>query len=156
MIYVLMSSDGAIAAYPYSLAQLRKDNPDVSFPADMSDERMAEFGVGTVAEVARPDYDPVTQNIVEGAPVLIDGVWSQVWTVEAATAEEIARRQRAATDETASNDVKGDGFVANFIDMTPPELSAYIEANATTVASMRALVKKMALMLLILARREFR
>lgn len=156
MIYALISSDGTIATYPYNLAQLRRDNPDVSFPADMSDEVMLEFGVSKVLAVPQPDYDLATENVVEGTPVLLDGAWSQVWTVEAATAEQIAERQRAAADETAARGVKSDTFVSNFLAMTPAELSTYIDANTATIAAMRGLVKKMALMLLILARREFR
>ena len=156
MIYVVVSSDGAIAEYPYSVSQLRRDNPDVSFPADMSDEVMLEFGVSKVLAVPRPDYDLATENVVEDTPVLLDGAWSQGWIVEAATVEQIAERQRAAADEMAASDVRADTFVSNFLAMTPVELSAYIDANTATITAMRGLVKKMALMLLILSRREFR
>ena len=148
--------NNAVAAYPYGWSQLRSDNPQMSFPREMSDDRLRFFGVHRVQPTAQPAHDPITENVVEGTPALSGETWSQVWTVEAATAREIAKRRRDAAEESAASGVKADGFVANFIAMTPAELETFIDADATTVAALRGLVKKMALMLLILARREFR
>jgi hypothetical protein len=38
-----------------------------------------------------------TKNVAEGTPVLVDGVWTQVWNVTDATADEIATRIEQAS-----------------------------------------------------------
>lgn len=72
--------DGSIEKYPYSINQLKQDNKDTSFPAQMSDERLAEWEVYPVAQIQRPEVD-YTKNVMEGSPEIINGQWSQVWNV---------------------------------------------------------------------------
>jgi hypothetical protein len=87
---------------------------------------------------------------------LIDGVWTQVWTMVDVSAEEAARRQQRADEAAQKEAVKIDTFVQNFIAMTPDQVSAYINNNTNSLAEVRALLNKMGLMLLALARREYR
>jgi hypothetical protein len=81
--------------YPYSVAQLKQDNPQVSFPSVISTELMAEYAMFPVEST---DYPTVgfDKNVTEGQPELIDGVWKQVWVIAAATAEEHLSRVLAA------------------------------------------------------------
>lgn len=51
---------------------------------------------------------------------------------------------------------KADAFVASFVAMTPAQVDAYVTANVTDLASAKALLKKMSLMLLLLAKQSFR
>lgn len=145
-------SDGT---YPYTFAQLRKDNPGVSYPRTPRDENLASWGVDVVAEVARPAYDPA-KNIVEGQPTESNGVWTQVWDQPDATAEQIARRQADAKNLAEQAEIKLDNFVGTFIGMTPAEVSAYIGANVTDLASAKNVLNKLALIVLPLAKREFK
>ena len=46
--------------FPYTLATLRQDNQNVSFPEYPDEETLAEYGVYPVTPVV-PDYDPSTQ-----------------------------------------------------------------------------------------------
>jgi len=64
---------------PYSIRQLRIDNPDTSFPAEPSNELLAEWGVYPVIKSATPEYDAAMQYLVAADPVLIDGQWIQQW-----------------------------------------------------------------------------
>lgn len=66
------------------------------------------------------------------------------------------REAAAAAEQALKAGVKADAFVAQFIAMTPAEVIAYVNANVTTVAGARALLGKMGMMLLLLARREYR
>lgn len=154
MTYALVKN-GAVVKHPYNFAQLRDDNPQTSFPADPSDVHLANWDVLFVAPAPQPAHDPVTQNISETTPTLVGGVWTQTWAVSAAAAEEIARRQKRAADDATSASLKADAFVASFAAMTPAQVSTYVDNNTATLATMRALVKKMAQMLLLMARREF-
>lgn len=72
-------------ANKYTLAQLRRDNPNVSFPKDIPDSTLAEFGVFPLAETVPPSGDVVE----EVTPALIDGVWEQAWEVRDFTPEEV-------------------------------------------------------------------
>lgn len=154
MSYALIEN-GAVITYPYSYSAFRAAYPDVSFPTVVTDEWLAEYGIVRVASVTAPTKT-VTTNFVEGTPVLVGGVWTQVWNEVPASAEEIAARQAKAADEAAKTDIKQDNFVNNFIAMTPAQVSAYIEANVTNLATAKAVIEKLALMVLLLARREFR
>jgi len=78
--------------YPYSPAQLKFDNPDVSFPAEMPDERLAEWGVFPVVGSAPPADSP-TIDVRESVPTLIDGIWTQSWEIINLTSEQIAQKE---------------------------------------------------------------
>jgi hypothetical protein len=77
----------------YSIAQLRRDNPQVSFPQDIPEPTLAEYSVYPLTPANQPVYDSATHRIEENTPVLVEGVWTQVWNVIALTAEEIAQQQ---------------------------------------------------------------
>jgi hypothetical protein len=63
---------------------------------------------------------------------------------------------RIADEDAAKTAAKADAFVQQFVDMTPAQVSAWFDANVTDLASARTAMKRMALMLLLLAKREFR
>ena len=65
--------------WPYSLADLRRDNPNVSYSANPSAEDLAPFDVFVVQPTDPPTYDPTTHRAQEITPVEIEGVWQQAW-----------------------------------------------------------------------------
>jgi hypothetical protein len=153
MTYALIVS-GVVSKYPYTFEMLRADNPQVSFSRNAV--QLTAWGVVEVAPSAKPAHDPLTQNVIEGFPTLINGVWTQEWAVSSASAAEITARQRAAADAAATAEVKADAFITNFVAMTPNELKTYITNNSGTLIKQAALIEKLALMLLILARQGLR
>jgi len=62
MSYVKITN-GAVARYPYSAGQLRRDNPNVSFPRNVPIEIMRRYGMRPVTIEAMPDYDPLTHKV---------------------------------------------------------------------------------------------
>ena len=70
--------------------------------------------------------------------------------------EEIIRQQVYEQDMADVAAVKSDTFIQSLIAMTPAQVSSYVENNTANLAQVRALLTKMALMLLALARREYR
>lgn len=155
MSYALIK-DAAVVTYPYSFAQLRADNPNVSYPRDPSDEWLAAIGVFKVADAARPAHDPIAENVIEASPALVAGVWTRQWSVVPASAEEIAARQLRAADIAARDATKALAFVQQFIAMTSAEVETYVTNNTANLAQVRTLMVRMAQMLHVLARREFR
>ena len=87
----VLVNNGNVESYPNTIGNLRRDNPNTSFPKNPSDELLEGFGMFRVTKVDRPEDDH-TKNIAEGTPVQINGVWTQVWNVTDASAEEIAER----------------------------------------------------------------
>jgi hypothetical protein len=81
-------TNGAVETYPYSIGQLRKDNPNVSFPKNPSDQTLAEWGVYPVVSTAEPSYNAATQRLVWGTPVLTNGQWTHTWQTVALSTEE--------------------------------------------------------------------
>jgi hypothetical protein len=76
--------------YPYSLENLKSDNPRTSFPSEMTELVMNEYDVYEVRQTPKPnDY---TKNITEGTPILVEGVYYQNWEQTAASETEINQR----------------------------------------------------------------
>ena len=87
MSYVL--TDGPnIKVYPYNIGLLRRDNPNVSFPASPTDAQLAEWNVFPVSPTSVPDYDPLSSRVTEDRPRLSGSAWVQVWRVESLSTEE--------------------------------------------------------------------
>jgi hypothetical protein len=129
-MYILAPNQTA-EKYPYTIGELRRDNPNTSFPKRPSDELLAGWGVYPVANVDSPTFDYATQNLTEGAPSLVDGQWQQTWVITDATSEEIAQRAAQQADDTRS---KRDQLIADtdwmaLSDNTlTPEWAAYRQA----------------------------
>jgi hypothetical protein len=97
----------------YSIGQLRRDNPQVSFPKSIPDSTLFEYDVYPLKATERPAFDSMTQRVEEGTPARQrtknpDGTfkpddpatpeseaweWVQVWNLVALSADEVAQRQ---------------------------------------------------------------
>ena len=101
--------------YPYSVSQLKRDNPQTSFPKDMTPEVLASWGVYPVLSTVRPEADQVTQQVVELPPIKLAGEWTQQWEVVALPPGEVAANQAAAAQAlqdsiVAATQARLDGF----------------------------------------------
>lgn len=87
-MYALIEN-GAVTRYPYTATDMRLANPNTSFPNQLSDKTLAEFGLYRVTQVVPPQVQ-TGQIAVEGIPVLIGEEWTQVWGVRAKSSVELA------------------------------------------------------------------
>lgn len=89
-MYALLDSEGTLVEYPYSIAQLRLDNPQVSFPLNFpsSPSQLSDFNLVEVVTVEVPAYDEREYKVVYGDPVAVDGVWTETYELVALTTEE--------------------------------------------------------------------
>jgi hypothetical protein len=73
----------------YSIGQLRRDNPQVSFPKNPTDELLAEYDVYPVTPTQPPEHTET--EVVEDAGYLqlADGTWQQAWRVRPMTEQEL-------------------------------------------------------------------
>ena len=112
---------GTAEKFPYSFGDLRKDNPNVSFPRNITQSIRQRYGMQSVFTVDDPSYDPTTQKIVEAttptretngvyteedAPLpnmvgesIYTGRWVLTKTVVALTDEQIADATAAKATE---------------------------------------------------------
>mgnify|MGYP006406237697 FL=1 len=111
-------NNGSVEQYPYSVGLLRRDNPNTSFPKQVSAADMASFNAYPVTEVTPTVSD--TQKLVKvWTPTLVDGEWvlaheavdltsediAEATAVLAANMREERNKRLAATDWTSSSDV---------------------------------------------------
>ena len=115
---LVKATNNTVQQYPYSIGLLRKENPNTSFPKQVSAEDMASFNVYPVTEVTPTVSD--TQKLVKvWTPTLVGGEWVLAHEAVDLTSDDIAeatavlaanaREQRdallAATDFYALSDV---------------------------------------------------
>jgi hypothetical protein len=85
----------------YSIGQLRRDNPQISFPKNPTDEVLATFGVYAVVHTNEPSIDSKTHRHVS-AVEQIDGRWTQVWRVEPLSETQASANVRAWRDKLSA------------------------------------------------------
>lgn len=79
----------------YTIRELKQENPNTSFPSEISDELLAGFGVYRVYIPTAPDFDYDTQvRDRTTAPTLVGDRWEHSWTVRDLTAEELSQRDQ--------------------------------------------------------------
>lgn len=111
-------TNGKVTQYPYTAGDLRRDNPNVSFPKNIPNGVFARYGVYPVGYQAAPEYDPMTHLLShsylpereitgyyteDDAPMpemvnepIYSGRWILTKTVVALTEEQIAERDARA------------------------------------------------------------
>ena len=145
-MYALIVAN-AVSRYP---ANPRSDHPDVSIAEGWAGGTIGGDLYALVAKVAQPAHDDATQNVVEGAPTLVAGTWTQVWSVVAASAEEIAARADAALAVTEKADLKAQATQAvadinTFLAIASP-------SNAQVVAEVKKIDQRQRAIIRALAR----
>ena len=94
-MYVLAPNQ-VIEKFPYSIGDLRKDNPQTSFPANPSPATLAEFNVFTVVST-NPEYDQKTHvGTKTGCAYNSEAQqWETTWSIREKTAEELQAETNA-------------------------------------------------------------
>lgn len=93
-MYVKAIND-VVDTFPYSINDLKTDNPNTSFPKNMTDEMLESWDVYSVFVEDQPAHTANQTVSLNDAPVLSGGVWSVGWTIRSWSQEEL--------DETAEN-----------------------------------------------------
>ena len=82
----------------YSIGQLRRDNPNTSFPKVPSDALLADWGVYPYTMQDRPEYDHLTQTVQRLDITQVNGAWTQGWEVSNLPVEDAGRNIRNHRD----------------------------------------------------------
>jgi hypothetical protein len=85
-------TNGNVDTYPYNVGQLRRDNPNTSFPRQIPDEMLESYEIFPVTFADEPTIDRRTQKAEQASsPSLVEGAWTIGWTISEKTTEETAK-----------------------------------------------------------------
>ncbi len=130
-MYVKITS-GSVDTFPYSVGQLRRDNPNTSFPRQIASELLEDYGVYPVTVDAQPSYDDRTQTVAQNAaPTGSGSTWTLGWTTTAKTAEEVQAWDDsvAASNRSTRNSLLAETDFWGMSDMTmSAEMTTYRQA----------------------------
>ena len=94
------ATNGTVDQYPYTVGDLRRDNPNTSFPKNVPEITMAVYNMFPVGYEAAPSFDPMTHYVEHSdAPVLKDGSWVLTKTVVPLSDEQIAFRNESVASQ---------------------------------------------------------
>ena len=109
---LVKTANGEVDQFPYTIGNLRRDNPQTSFPKQIPNSILQSYEVYEVTELDKPAYDPLVQTLVRGTPVYNNDRWKVSYTTankSDADAEAAVRNRRdtllAETDWMALSDV---------------------------------------------------
>ena len=137
-MFVHYDDNDAVILYPVSQKDWEQITGGISIRklVDMPDVRMADYNVSKVAPSDKPD--PLADHRVEeDLPAKMLGVWTQIWKQVPLTPEEIATRDRRAALKAELDVVKLDGWINQFMAMSPSEAQQYILDQNTGSSAQR-------------------
>ena len=143
-------------------SDIRRIFTNVSLPAVITDEVLAEFDVLPITQTA-PVFDPLTQVAEDAAPIQIAGVWTQQWAVrsmtgpeQAAVAAKAAQDALDLADANAKADAKADATIQYLVRHTPAEIATKLNTDITNLATAKEVIIRLAVAVSALARKELR
>jgi hypothetical protein len=90
--------NNVVTKFPYSMGALHVEYPDTSFPAAPTAETLAAFGVYKIVEATAPTVDSKTHRQSRSIQQ-VDGVWTQVWTIQQLAQDTASANVRGYRDE---------------------------------------------------------
>ena len=109
---------GSTITYPYSVYDLKAENPNISFPSTISDSLLETFGMYKV-ELKDSGYDnDDTKDVVEITPTLSGSIYVQTYQVTDADEDTINKRKEIKWSEvrTTRNTLLGESDWTQFQD----------------------------------------
>lgn len=97
-MYIKVNSDNSIHTFPYSLSDLKSDNPTVSFPRKLTSPLLADWNV-YIVRTDIPDHDDRCQTVTPSdIPVLVDGTWVLSYSVSNLSESAASENTRSTRD----------------------------------------------------------
>jgi hypothetical protein len=109
----------------YSIGQLHRENPQTSFPRQMPEELLSEYGVYTCARPEYPIFDWLTSRVVDGEFYQdASNGWFQGYVIENLFQDEAERNVRSHRDSL----LQQTDWMALSDNTITPENAAYRQA----------------------------
>lgn len=94
--------NGTVSEFPYTIGNLKQDNPQVSFPENISNELLQSYGIFPVKELPAPTIDNLTHRVKQSI-ANIDGEWCQLWESVELKLSQANTNVRAKRDRLLAN-----------------------------------------------------
>lgn len=125
-------TNGQLDRFPYTAGDLRRDNPNISFPRQIPMETMVSHGMVEVTQKATPEHNPTTQYVEFGpVPEFENGAWVLQPAIREFNEDQLADRlvSEAANVRSTRNALLAETDWAALSDVTiTPEMAAYRQA----------------------------
>jgi len=144
--------NGVLERFPYTLPELKSDNPNISFSGGATLDDVAEFGVVAVTQQPDPAFNAATHRLVQGTPVLSGSDWVVTRVVTALTAAELT----AVIDAADRDAIRADAAVLSLLQARPAQINSYIATNVTDLNSAKEVLKILARALAVVAQATLR
>ena len=72
---------GTVVKFPYTFGDLRKDNPNVSFPRNITINIMQKYGMVGVLRTPKPNAGQLERVVADGIE-MVNSQWFEKWKVE--------------------------------------------------------------------------
>lgn len=105
--------DGQVNKYPYSILELRKDNPQVSYPENPNEEVLKSLGIFFVTPKNPPAHERATQRCDRVLPTFQNGKWVETWQIS-----ELSDTEKEQVKAEKEQEVRAtrDGFLLSKVD----------------------------------------
>ena len=114
----------------YTIGQLRRDNPNTSFPKNIPTDILESFGVYFYTQEPQPVFNEKTQKIEDGGFVKGE-TWTKTWNIVEKTPEEVAEwlEQKGQIARSKRNSLLTEtDYLALSDNIMTPEMAAYRQA----------------------------
>lgn len=82
----------------YTLGQLRRDNPQTSFPKLIPADLLASYDVYPYTRPVAPEYDSLTHRLTDGVFEQVEGAWVSPYVIEQQPLEQTEGNIRSRRD----------------------------------------------------------
>lgn len=93
-MYVKIKNN-AVEKYPYSIDLLKRDHPQISFPKNLTQDILAQYGVFRVVEEDKPETDNLSYAVKRHLPELVAGEYKISWDIVQKTPEQLSQELEA-------------------------------------------------------------
>ena len=94
--------NNSVSKFPYNISDLKKENPNISFPNPITEDALAAFDVYPVTPTAPPEYDNKTHRVMQSVE-FIDGTWTLTWELQELPEEQASTYIRAERNRRLIN-----------------------------------------------------
>lgn len=137
----------------YNIQKVRDAHPNLSLPFDIDPEFAA--GLGFIPVDKQEKYADTEVQYVIPWNREENGMFVMGWQMVDKAPEVVAAEAAAVQTELERQELKADTLIQNFISKTPAELNTYINDTVVDLASAKQIIKLMARILLVIAKREY-
>lgn len=108
----------------YSISQLRRDNPNVSFPEQPTNDLLADWNVYPYTRPSPPGFEKFAHRLTDGTFEQVEGQWVLPWVVEQLPQDQAESNVRAQRDRLLKD---SDWIVAVAYERSEPVPPTWIE-----------------------------